>query len=419
MMKFTYLKSNSLFFPVIMGLSSRVIIFIIMLLVTPSSRSQSMGIHTLFRWDLFSAYDSNFYIRIATSGYEYANDGYGHLVAFFPLFPLFIRGVRNVGLSPELAGILINNLAFLGAIIILHTWVNEYYGKNPARWVTSVFAWFPMSLFGTVIYAEGLYLLFSTAALRAFDQKQYGWTSLWGAIATAARPTGIALIPAFFLASWQERRGIKAYFASLATGGGLFLYSLYCQIKFGDALAFVHAQKGWRPSLGFDWRGWLRMFLEITVGPINQQAGYLKDPLFLLLFISITLLSSLLWLFRKKLASHLVDYGFFALIFCSWLLGGDPLINTVSVLGSVYLLWYLRKQLTPITLMYGFCSLGLILISGGTWSLSRIVYGVVSFSVALGILLSRHPRWGYATIIFFGILMVTISLRFSQGLWVG
>ena len=69
--------------------------------------------------------------------------------------------------------------------------------------------------------------------------------------------------------------------------------------------------------------------------------------------------------------------------------------------------------------MCGFCSLGLIFISGGTWSLSRIVYGVVSFSVALGVLLSRHPRWGYATIIFFGILMVTISLRFSQGLWVG
>lgn len=419
MMKFTYLKSNSLFFPVTMWLSSRVIIFIIMLLVTPLSRSNSTGIHTIFRWDLFSVHDSIFYIRIATSGYEYVNDGHGHLVAFFPLFPLFIRMVRNVGLSAELAGILVNNLAFLGAIIILYTWVNECYGKSPARWVTAVFAWFPMSLFGTVVYAEGLYLLFSTAALRAFDQKQYGWTSLWGAIATAARPTGIALIPAFFLASWQERRGIKAYFASLATGGGLFLYSLYCQIKFGDALAFVHAQKGWRPSLGFDWGGWLRMFLEITVGPINQKAGYLKDPLFLLLFIGITLLSGLLWLFREKLASHLVDYGFFALIFCSWLLGGDPLINTVSVLGSVYLLWYLRKQLTPITLMYGFCSLGLIFISGGTWSLSRIVYGVVSFSVALGILLSRHPRWGYATIIFFGILMVTISLRFSQGLWVG
>jgi Gpi18-like mannosyltransferase len=390
-----------------------------MLIVAPLLKAPYNGTPATLRWGLFAIWDSVSYQNIASSGYEYIDDGHGHSVAFFPLFPLLIRAVVTTGLPIDVAGILVNNLAFLAAIIIFYIWTNECYSVNIARWATSVLAWFPMSLFGTVVYAEGLYLLFSTAALRAFDQKQYGWTSLWGAIATAARPTGIALIPAFFLASWQERRGMKAYFASLATGGGLFLYSLYCQIKFGDALAFIHAQKGWRPSLGFDWRGWSRMFLEITVGPINQKVGYVKDPLFLLLFISIALLSGLLWLFREKLASHLVDYGFFALIFCYWLLGGDPLINTVSVFGSVYLLWYLRAQLTSITLMYGFCSLGLIFISGGTWSLSRIVYGVISFSVALGILLSRYPRWGYATIIFFAILMVTISLRFSQGLWVG
>ncbi len=80
-----------------------------------------------------------------------------------------------------------------------------------------------------------------------------------------------------------------------------------------------------------------------------------------------------------------------------WLLAGDPLINTVMVLGSGYLLWQLRTQLSLVTVIYGFCALGLILASGGTWSLSRIAYGIVSLSVALGVLLARYPRWGYAT----------------------
>jgi Gpi18-like mannosyltransferase len=419
MNKYKNLVQDGLLFAIKMWLFSRVILLISMLMIAPLLKTPFHGITGTLRWSLFSIWDAIFYKNIAVSGYEYMNDGYGHSVAFFPLFPLLIRAIMYTGLSVEVAGILVNNSAFLIGVIILYIWTSECYGDSVARWTTTVLTCFPMSLFCTVVYAEGLYILFSTAALRAFDRQQYGWLALWGAIATAARPTGISLIPAFFLAAWRERRGIKAYLASLATSGGLLLYSLYCQVKFGDPLAFIHAQKGWRPSLGFDWKGWSTMFWEITIGPINQKAGYIKDPLYLLLFISIIIAFTLLWIFRQRLGYSLVDYGSFSLILFLWLLAGDPLINTVSVLGGAYLLWYLRNQLTSITLTYGFCFLGLILASGGTWSLSRIIYGVVSFSVALGLLLSRHPRWGYATICFFTLLMVTISLRFAQGFWVG
>jgi len=388
-----------------------------MLIVAPLLKSLNHGVPVVWTWSLLFRFDSLWYGRIAVSGYEYINDGHAHSVAFFPLFPLSLHALISIDLPVELAGILVNNLAFFAGVIIFYIWTKELYGTNVARWTTSVLTLFPMSLFGTVAYSEGLYILFSTAALKAFDRQQYSWLSLWGAIATATRPTGIALVPAFLLASWRENRPIKAYFASLATGGGLFIYSLYCQVKFGDALAFVNAQKGWNP-LGFNWKGWSRMFLDITVGWINQNSGRVKDPIHVLLFITIVISFGLLWFFRKRLDSGLVDYSFFGLIIFLWLLGSDPLIYTVSVLGSAYLLWHLRIQLSSITLTYGLCSLGLILASGGTFSLSRLVYGVVSFNVALGLLLSRYPRWGYASMVFFTILMVTMSIRFAQGLWV-
>jgi len=98
-----------------------------------------------------------------------------------------------------------------------------------------------------------------------------------------------------------------------------------------------------------------------------------------------------------------------------WLLAGDPLINTVMVLGGGYLLWHLRAQLTPVTVIYGFCALGLILASGGTWSLSRIAYGIVS--IALGVFLARHPRWGYATMGFFAILL-SFVVRICPTPWI-
>lgn len=412
------LWTNGFIFAGAMWLLSRLLIVALMLLLVPLLPAPPGGIKPTVSWEIFSWWDSLLYKQIVTSGYEYINDGKGHNVAFFPGFPLAIRGVMALGLPFEVAGILVNNFAFLGALIVLYYWLAEHHSKSAARWATAVLAWCPLSLFGTVIYSEGLYLLFSTAAMRAFDNRKYAWVGLWGAIATATRPTGMALIPAFLIATWRERRGTVAYIASLAAAGGVILFSLYCAINFGDALAFIQAQRGWRPSLGFYWQGWLKMLMQISVGTTNWTHGWLKDPLHPLLFGLIMGCGFALWRFRTKIGATKVRYGFCALGLFLWLLAGDPLINTVMVLGGGYLLWHLRTQLSLVTVIYGFCALGLILASGGTWSLSRIAYGIVSLSVALGVLLARHPRWGYATMGFFAILLASFSIRFAQHLWI-
>jgi Gpi18-like mannosyltransferase len=413
------LWKNDLLFPAVIWLTSRIFILTAMLLVAPLLPTSPDTIAPTFGWGVFDAWDTVHYRAIATFGYEFVNDGKGHNIAFFPLFPLLVRGLMHLGLPFEAAGILINNLAFLLTLYFLYFWAKKFYGSSAARWATAVLAWCPLSLFTSVIYTEGLYLLLSTAALQAFDQQQYRWTSFWGAMATATRPTGIALIPALAIAAWKQRRPPIAYIAGLATAIGILLFSLYCAINFGDPLAFITAQKGWRPSLGFDWQGWWKMLMQITVGTTNWKYGFIKDPLPPLLFGVIVSGAYMLWRYRQKLGAIKVDYGFAFLILLWWILGGDPLINMATVLGGAYLLWHLRTQLTPITLIYGCCGLGLIFASGGTWSLSRLAYGIVSLSVALGVLLSRHPRWGYLTLFFFLILLATFSIRFAQDLWVG
>jgi Gpi18-like mannosyltransferase len=411
--------TNPLLFPAIMWFVSRVIIWIAMLLVAPHLPAPPGGIVPEFSWEVFDAWDSVHYEAIATSGYEFADDGKGHNLAFFPLFPLLVRGLISLGLPFEVAGTLVSSLAFFAALYCVYFWVEQHHGKSAARWTTAVVAWCPLSMFGSVIYTEGLYLLLSTAALRAFDQQQYGWTTVWGAMATATRPTGLALIPAFMITAWKQRKPLIAYVAGLASALGVVVFALYCAIQFGDALAFIDAQKGWRPSLGFDWQAWWKMLMQITIGTFNWKHGWIKDPLHPLCFAMIVGIGYALWHFRQKLGSQKVDYSFAALIFLLWILVGDPLINTVTVIGSIYLLWQLRTQLTPVTVIYGICGLALLLISGGTWSLSRLVYGIVSPSIALGVLLSQHPRWGYITLFFFAVILASFSIRFAQELWVG
>lgn len=76
-------------------------------------------------WELFSHWDGKWYVQIATSGYSYPNDGDHHSVAFYPLFPLLMRGLMTFGIPVEVAGVLINSWAFLGALELVYFWVEQ------------------------------------------------------------------------------------------------------------------------------------------------------------------------------------------------------------------------------------------------------------------------------------------------------
>jgi Gpi18-like mannosyltransferase len=420
--------ARAFLFAAAMWLLSRLVIAVTMLLIAPSLPVPPEGIQAVFGWEAFSYADSKWYERIATSGYEYHNVKVP-TIAFFPLFPLAIRGVMSLGLPVKVAGTLVNNIAFLGALIVLYLWVEERHGKSIACWATAVLAWCPLSLFGSVIYSEGLFLLCSTAALRAFDKQQYVWAALWGAGVTAARPTGVVLIPTLLIVAWRERRPARAYVAGLLASGGLLLFSLYCAFEFGDSLAFYKAQRAWRPPEMSALKGWLKTLMEVVIGPTNGKTiansvgtTFSTEPLtfdfwYPLLFVTILGIGYLLWRFRRKFGSFNIFYGFCALELFLWMLAGDALINLVIVFGSVYLIWSLRDKLSPVAVIFGLCGLALVIYSG-PFSADRIAYGIVSLAIALGMVLKSYPRWGYATIVFFAIILVNFALRFSQELWV-
>lgn len=349
-------------FVVVMWLLSRYVIIGAAQLTTSANQITPVTHHlfatrlfSIINWELFSQWDGEWFRSIATLGYEYINDGQRHNIAFFPLFPLVVHGVMLLGFSFEVAGTLVNNLALLGAMIVAYCWTKERNGFVCARWVTAILAWCPYSLFASVTYSEGLFLLLTTASLQAFDKRQHLLAACLGAMATATRLTGAALIPTFLLIAWQERRPFIAYIASVVAGSGLFLFSIYCAIHFADPLAFLHAQRGWGAA-GFVWKGWSKTLIES-------------------------------WAF---------------LIIC--LLG--------------YLLWRLRNQLSPVAVTYGFFSLILLLAAGRPSSTPRFLYGTVSITLALGVFFGQHPRIGFSVIGCCGILLMHTALNFFRGEWI-
>jgi Gpi18-like mannosyltransferase len=417
-----------------MWLSSRALIIVLMLIIAPLSPAPHGGIQPDSGWNVFWDRDSEHYQNITLYGYEYVNDGKAHNVAFFPLFPLLIRSLMQIGLPFELSGVLVNNLAFLGGLIVLYIWMNENYGNSVARWTTAFLAWCPLSLFGTVIYTEGLFLFLSIAALRAFDRHKYLELVFWGILTTATRPTALVFVPALLIAAWWERRALVAYIASLATGLGLLAYIIYCWINFNDPIAFIHAQKAWRTSFGFNYSGWWRMLKQIIVGS-SKWSVHNPEPFWHLpQFIIICFLGYLLWRNRHRFSVVRVENSFAALGVWLLMLAGDPFTNIVMTIGGGLAIWYLRvkrsrsvskqdsdlegNRLTPVTITYGLSALAMLLVSGGTISLNRLAYGIVSVSIAFAMLLSFKPRWGYLVMGIFAIFLSSYAVRFAQNLWV-
>lgn len=104
---------DGLFFIIVMWLSSRLLIAIAMLLIAPLFPAPSNSVAATFGWDVFYAWDSVWYEKIMTYGYDFSSDVKEiHTVAFFPLFPLLSRIVMFIGFSPKVAAILVNNSAF-------------------------------------------------------------------------------------------------------------------------------------------------------------------------------------------------------------------------------------------------------------------------------------------------------------------
>lgn len=422
MIKFDWVERSNLKealrFALTMWALSRLVILIAMLLLAPALGESASGESIAPSLALFAHWDGEHYLRIVNRGYQFRDDGKGYNVAFFPLFPLLIRGGMSLGLSAEAAGVLVNNLAFLGSLVVLYGWVADRHGRSAARWATATLAWCPFSLFTTVVYTEGLFLWCSTSALRAFDRQQYGWASFWGALTTAIRPPGMALIPTFLIVAWREKRELWAYLTALASATGLLLYMLYCGLRFGQPIAFLLTQRGWQSAQDFYGEAWADLWTTVLVGAVNEDKGRIVDlsyPIALLLLVGLSV-----WLKRShpKLGSRAV-YAYWVLAVLFWLVGGSPLINVVMVFGGAYLVWRFRHELGRVAFVYSVFSWGIILSISRTTSAERYAYGVIPLSIAFGLLLTRHPRYGYATLIFFGILLGSYALRFAQGLWAG
>jgi hypothetical protein len=219
--------------------------------------------------NMFARWDTFFYYSIATRGYNWNPALFTYQnVVFFPLYPLMMRwGGAIIGGYPMLAGLLISLCAFAGALALLYHLALLEIGEEYAWRVVLLVAVFPYALFFSAVYTESLFFLVTVGAFYAMRRGRLGWAALCGLAAGLTRPNGFWLaLPLACMALWGDDPGadddrgshgraptsfVLPLLVASAPLVGTAIFSLYLQIRFADALAWVHGQRAWgMPLLG-------------------------------------------------------------------------------------------------------------------------------------------------------------------------
>jgi Mannosyltransferase (PIG-V) len=210
----------------------------------------------LVRWD------APFYLALAKEGYPPPRRDPVYHLGFFPLYPLAVRAFERISGNFFWAAFAVSNLcALLAALLML-----PLGGAAAAL----LFLCSPGAHFLAYPYSEGLFALALAAGLAAIKSERLGTAALAGAAASATRSPGVALALALV---GQSPRRLRNWAAAAGALAGVIAFMVWCQGRYGDALAFAHIQ------------GYHRRHLSL-LGPLVAFLAFDTDPDYYLVTIA-------------------------------------------------------------------------------------------------------------------------------------
>lgn len=204
---------------------------------------------------MWHQWDSNWYMSITVNGYSWV-EGDQSNVAFFPLFPLALKGAGwLLGGRYLIAGLLLSSAFMFGGMVYLYRLIRDDFGEDTAGRAVWLLAIFPTAVFFTSLYTEALFLFASVAAFYYGRKGYWAMAGAWGFLASLTRVTGLLLIVPL-LYEYLSRRSfslkrVRPGFLWLAlVPAGVACYMAFLYFSFGRPFAFAETQTaGWGHEL--------------------------------------------------------------------------------------------------------------------------------------------------------------------------
>ncbi|MDR0896399.1 MAG: hypothetical protein LBN04_00935 [Oscillospiraceae bacterium] len=217
--------------------------------------------------------DVEHFVRIAEHGYEPGTE-YANRIVFFPMLPLLMRLVGFVlPFGVEFAGIVVGNIALLGACLLLFRLCLSHDMEPIEGFLAVCFLLaFPFGVFLQMCYTEPPFLLFSIGCVLAARRGRWLPAGALGMLAALTRNMGVLLVvPAAYEYLRQREAGDKGLRAVplLLIPAGLGVYLGLNAALYGDALAFLGYQQA---------APWYQNFALFSDTVVQQVGMALEHP---------------------------------------------------------------------------------------------------------------------------------------------
>jgi Dolichyl-phosphate-mannose-protein mannosyltransferase len=270
---------SGLLFSLVVYLISRIPIVVGIVVFVRSHRGQSLT-------SVVVRQDGWWYAHLAQAGYSSSLHppltprDYHHRYsdwAFYPGFPLLIRGVHELTrLSYLTSAALAATVLGLTAVWAIYSLGRLVGGVPVARASALLMAAWPGSAAFSFPYSEGLFITATALALIFLEKQQWWRAGVFAGIAVATRPTGAALLVAIAvvagvrLARHRDWRPLVAL--PLAAAGGV-AFLLYGWARTGDPFIWRHAENLWFQKLDFSTK-LLERTAPVLADPLSHLNGH-------------------------------------------------------------------------------------------------------------------------------------------------
>jgi hypothetical protein len=214
-------------------------------------------------------FDGGWYWTIAEDGYsdvqvDRYNSGDESAVAFYPGYPLTVRAVEPAFGDTGLALVGTTFIAGAALAVVFDAWCRRRQTGRASRLTMIALFVFPYAFYLVgASYGDALFLLATVGAFLLLEDDRPALAGLAGAVATATRPVGVAVVVGLVVLVLQRRGGLtldrrlrfdhkklrRRDAAVLLAGTGVGGFMAFQWVRFGSPFASSIAQRGWDQEL--------------------------------------------------------------------------------------------------------------------------------------------------------------------------
>ena len=232
-----------------------------------------------FITEVLLSWDGRWYLEIVRNGYPHSippditYEQSEARAAFFPVYPLTVRFVDAVAPGGDTIAALFVNfvLAIVGMVLIGRLALRLTEDAEIAARAMALFAVFPGSFVLSFAYSEAALIALCAASLLLLLDERWVLAGLVGALATATRPNGLALVVACVVASFlaiRERRDWKSLAAPLLSPIGFIAFQVFLRHHTDESWPWFRVQReAWREGTSFG------------ATAVRNTLSFLADPL--------------------------------------------------------------------------------------------------------------------------------------------